>query len=354
LADYGRKNCAQKNDRTAKFAFVDIQNTSSAIQILNTSVIKTFRQRFRNWAFRRTYETGTVTLNQRRIYILPTSQGIGFGCVLVLMLLGDINYGLSLGYVLTFLLATASGMSMLFAFRNLAQLEIRAGHIESVFVGEQSFFIFYFNNPSSLTRYQIHLHDDAGHHTVFDLHAQHHTEVQLALPATHRGWLDSERLTIFTDFPFGLFHAWTYIHFDVRCLVYPKPAAPQPLPVSSSQDGSGKLFVAGDEDFSGLRNYVTGDAMPRIAWKALAREQGLQVKQFSSLQGKSLWLDWAQLPNIATERKLEILARWVLDCDAQGLLYGLRLPDVEVMPQNNPTHRAECLRRLALFGFGTA
>lgn len=317
-------------------------------------MIKTFRQRFRNWAFRRTYETGTVTLNQRRIYILPTSQGIGFGCVLVLMLLGDINYGLSLGYVLTFLLATASGMSMLFAFRNLAQLEIRAGHIQPVFAGEQAYFIFFFNNAGALTRYQIHLHDDADHDTVFDLPAQQHTEVQLALPATHRGWMDSERLTIFTDFPFGLFHAWTYIHFDVRCLVYPKPAAHQPLPPSSAQHGSGKLLVTGDEDFSGLRNYVAGDAMPRIAWKALAREQGLQVKQFSSMQGQSLWLDWAQLPNIATERKLELLTRWVLDCDAQGLLYGLRLPDVEVLPQNNSSHRSECLRRLALFGLGAA
>jgi uncharacterized protein (DUF58 family) len=97
--------------------------------------------------------------------------------------------------------------------------------------------------------------------------------------------------------------------------------------------------------------------MPRIAWKALAREQGLQVKQFSSPQGQSLWLDWSQLPDIAQERKLELLTRWVLDADAQGAMYGLRLPDGDVSqlpPQNNPAHRAECLRRLALFGTSKA
>jgi len=108
--------------------------------------------------------------------------------------------------------------------------------------------------------------------------------------------------------------------------------------------------VKGDEDFSGLRSYVAGDAMPRIAWKALAREQGLQVKQFSALQGQELWLDWSLLPNIATERKLELLTRWVLDADAHGLMYGLRLPDGELVPQHHAAHRAECLRRLALFG----
>ena len=313
-------------------------------------MINSFRQRFRNWAFRRTVETGTVLLNQRRIYILPTRQGLGFGLVLVLMLLGDINYNLSLGYVLTFLLATASGMSMLHAFRNMAKLEIRAGHVEPVFAGEQAYFVFYFNNPGTLTRHQLHLHDDDGHHTIFDLPAQQHTGIQLALPAARRGWLDSERLTLYTDFPFGLFHAWTYIHFDVRCMVYPKPAAAQPLPLTSAQNGSGNLPAAGDEDFSGLRNYVEGDALPRIAWKALAREQGLQVKQFSAQQGRALWLDWAQLSDIALERKLEVLTRWVLDSDEQGLLYGLRLPDGEVAPQNNSAHRTECLQRLALFG----
>ncbi len=317
-------------------------------------MLKSFKQKFRNWAFRRTVETGTVVLNQRRIYIIPSRQGFGFAFVLVLMLLGDINYNLSLGYVLTFLLATTAGLTMLYAFRNMAQLEIHAGYVEPVFAGEQARFVFHFNNPGTLARYQIHLHDDEGHHTVFDLPALRSTPVELAIPAVQRGWLDSGRLSLYTRFPLGLFHAWTYIHFDVCCLVYPKPAAAQPLPATSAQSGIGKLMAAGDEDFFGLRNYVPGDALPRIAWKALAREQGLQVKQFSAPQGHSLWLDWSQLPNIAQERKLELLTRWVLDADAQGLLYGLRLPDAEISPQHNPTHRAECLRRLALFGSGEA
>jgi uncharacterized protein (DUF58 family) len=78
----------------------------------------------------------------------------------------------------------------------------------------------------------------------------------------------------------------------------------------------------------------------------------LQVKQFNAPQGRELWLDWALLPAIADEQKLSLLARWVLDAEAQGLLYGLRLPDGELAPQHNPAHRAECLRRLALFGIG--
>jgi uncharacterized protein (DUF58 family) len=123
-----------------------------------------------------------------------------------------------------------------------------------------------------------------------------------------------------------------------------------PLPAASAEDGAGKSTAAGDEDFAGLRTYVTGDAMPRIAWKAFAREQGLQVKQFSAFQGHSLWLDWSQLSNFALERKLELLTRWVLDAEAQGLRYGLRLPGRELQPAQGQLHRADCLRALALYG----
>lgn len=315
-------------------------------------MLTALRQRFRIWLFRPQISSGTLTLNQRRIFILPTRQGLGFALVLILMLLGDINYNLSLGYILTFLLATMAAMTMLHAFRNMAQLEVRAGRTAAVFAGDNALFVFHMHNNSGLPRYQLTLHDNAGHSTTFDLPAQQSTEVHLAIPATHRGWLSSGRLTLYTEYPLGLFHAWSYLQFDTRCLVYPRPAAPLPLPSSSAQDGAGKLASHGDEDFAGLRAYVAGDALPRIAWKTLAREQGLQVKKFSATQGRELWLDWSLLPNIDAERKLEMLTRWVLDADAGRLRYGLRLPDIELPPGNHASQKEECLRALALYGAG--
>jgi len=313
-------------------------------------VLATLRQQFRTWLFRQKIESGTVTLNQRRIFIIPTRQGIGFVIVLLVMLLGDINYNLSLGYVMTFLLGSTALMTMLHTFRNMAQLEIRAGRADAVFAGDMAQFVFHFHNHGRLPRYNLKLHDGNGHSVSFDIPAQQNVEVKLSIPAAQRGWMSSGSLTLFTEFPLGLYHAWSYLQFDTRCLVYPKSAAPQPLPDSPEQNGMGKFNVAGDEDFSGLRNYVAGDALPRIAWKALAREQGLQVKQFSAQQGQELWLDWALLPALAAERRLEILTRWLLDADALGLHYGLRLPDIELPPEHSATHRIECLRALALTG----
>ena len=307
------------------------------------------KQRFRTWLFRQKTESGTITLTQRRIFILPTKQGLALAFMLVLMLLGDINYNLSLGYVLTFLLAMMAVISMLHAFRNLAHLEIRAGRTQAVFSGETAQFTLHFYNQGKLPRHQLELRNSHGSTVSFDAPAQQDSVVVFPVPATQRGWLLLGELTLYTEFPLGLFHAWSYLHFDTRCLVYPKPLPDAVLPPGDAPDGAGKRSIAGDDDFAGLRNYVAGDALPRIAWKAFAREQGLQVKQFSALVGEELWLDFAATPEPDTEGKLAHMARWVLDAEAQGLRYGLHLPDGELPPNNGSAQRDECLRRLALF-----
>jgi len=319
-------------------------------------VLTALRQKFRTWLFRPRIEHGTITLTQRRIFIIPTRQGFTLVFVLVLMLLGDINYNLSLGYVLTFLLTMMAVMSMLHAFRNLAHLDIRAGRAEAVFCGETARFMLHFDNRSKLARYQLSLvqtGDSFWKNTntplQFDAPALRDTEVAFPLPATRRGWLQPGRLTLYTEFPLGLFYCWSYLHFDTRCLVYPKPLNDAPLPSGSSPDGTGKRNVAGDEDFSGLRKYIAGDALPRIDWKAYARERGLQVKQFSTPLGEELWLDHADTPDRNGEEKLARMTRWVLDAETQGLRYGLRMPDGELPSSNGIAHRDECLRRIALF-----
>ena len=75
----------------------------------------------------------------------------------------------------------------------------------------------------------------------------------------------------------------------------------------------------------------------------------MQVKQFSTPAGEELWLDFSAAPDRTEEEKLARMARWVLDAESQGLRYGLRLPDGELLPNNGIAQRDECLRRIALF-----
>ncbi len=98
---------------------------------------------------------GTIVLVQRRVFILPTAQGLLFAGVIVLMLVGAVNYDLSLGFILAFLLGATGIQSMLHTFRNLANLRIAPGRVQPVFAGEQAQFRIRIANQARVHRHSI-------------------------------------------------------------------------------------------------------------------------------------------------------------------------------------------------------
>ena len=296
-------------------------------------------------------EPGTIFLRQNRVYILPTRPGLAFGVALGVMLIGSINYNLSLGYILTFLLASMGLVAILHTFRNLVHLRITPGRVEAVFAGEVAWFELFVENRSAYDRSAVVLWQQ-GKATPCDVASARGATVSVPVASRQRGWLAPERITVDTRFPIGLLRAWAYIQPDMRCLVYPKPDEGM-LPLPEPAAGAGEKHVAsgGSDDFAGLRAYQASDSPRHIHWKAAARGQGLQTKIFSGSAAAELWLDWSQLPaNLDPESKLSRLTRWVLAADQDGLRYGLRLPGLQLAPDTGEAHRLACLRELALYG----
>lgn len=295
-------------------------------------------------------ERGPVTLTRRRVYILPSRSGLIFTVLLLAMLIGAINYQNSLSFIFTFLLSGLGVVSMVHTFRNLNGLRFRSGHIQPVFAGEQAAFPLSVENPQGHQRLAIKLmfHDVAPQ--TLDLEVNGGQWLELHHPTTQRGWLHPGRITVYTRFPLGLFHAWAYINIEMRALVYPAPAADRQLPAellipSGSSGDQGR----GDDDFASLRPYHPGDSLRHVHWKVLARGQGLVTKQFGGGVNEELWLKWEMLGHLPLEEKLSRLTRWVLEADARGMAYGLLLPNREIAPQRGDTHRRQCLEALALF-----
>ena len=309
------------------------------------------------WLFQlRAPERGEVVLVQRRIFILPTKAGTVFAFVLVLMLTGAVNYTLSLGFILTFLLASLAITGMLYTFRNLAGLRITAARTLPVFAGEHARFAVSIHNPASTDRYAVALAHGKSDPDIVDVPAEESVIAHAAVPALRRGVLRPGRLTLYTRFPLGLYYAWSYVNLDMQCIVYPKPAAaglPLPPLKPSGQEGAGT--TRGQDDFAGLRQYHSGDSPRHIAWKAAARGQGLLTKQFSGRNTVELWLSLELIPErIDLEEKLSRLARWVLDANAAGLAFGLKLPTRKVAIGSGEGHRDRCLEALAIFDGATA
>jgi len=308
--------------------------------------------RFANWLYGFTPpETGTVVLVHRRVYIVPARLGWIFAGVLVVLLIGSINYSLSLGFALTFLLAGLGLTGMVHTARNLARIAISAGRAEPVFAGESAQFRLYldgrgaFDRPSILTR---HLH--SGSQLVVDIPGNGVAEAVLAAPAAQRGWQPLGRVMLETRFPLGLFRAWSYIEPEARCLVYPRPER-SPLPPFTGEAAAGVIHAQtlGSDDFAGLRGYQSSDSPRHIAWKAVARSDKMLTKQFAGDAAAELWLDMQLLPaGLGLEQRLSRLAGWVLAADRAGAHYGLRLPGVEIAPGRGDAHRSACLQALAL------
>ena len=296
-------------------------------------------------------DSGSVTLTQRRIYILPTRAGMLFGLTVVVMLLGCVNYNLGLGYVLTFLMSGIGIISILHTFRNLVRLQLKAGRPEPVFAGGEALFPVLLANRDALARRSIGIRRASEAPLFVDLAPGQTTTVQISVPAMRRGRLPLERVRVLTTFPIGLFYAWSNLNLDVHCLVYPRPEAGHvPLPAPRAGDSDGVQMDKGENDFAGLRKYQPGDSLRHVAWKALARGQPVMTKQFSGLAAGELWLEWEALPPaLPLEARLSRLTRWVLEAARSGHTYGLRLPSITIPPGAGLAHDHQCLVALALF-----
>ena len=313
-------------------------------------MLANLRQSISDWIFRASFpEAPPVTLVQRRIFILPSGQGYLFAGVLGLLLIGSINYNLSLGYLLTFLLMSMASVAMLHTWRNLAHLRLRPGRCDPVFAGDIAHFGVGVETPSQ-TRFAIAMRRRGEEPVYVDVLPGETTGVLIPVAARRRGILRSGRLEVFTRYPVGLFHAWSYLDFGLTVVVYPKPDPFAGTPPAQSRSHTEEgIPVPGDEEFNMLRTYRAGDAPRQIAWKALAREQGLLTKEFSAMASSELWIDWEEARGADVEARLSVLAHWIIQAADFGQSYGLRIPGRIIPPDRGDLHRARCLEALALF-----
>ena len=311
--------------------------------------------RLRQWLFRFGHdEQLPIVLTQRRIFIVPTRTGLLFCAVLCVMLIGAINYNLSLGHALVFLLASLGLVTMVHTFRNLVSLRLAPGRVEPVFAGDIARFPMLLENTQRQARRSLDLAFGPHENVTIDIAPGEQATIAIPCPAPTRGRLDPGRITLSTRYPLGLFIAWSYPHPRLSCLVYPRPIeTPLPPPAAVAHSGQ-RHGDNGQEDFSGLRLRQPNDSPRHIAWKAVARDidnRPLLIKQFAGGAAEELWLDWTLTPaENGLETRLSLLAGWVITAERRQARYGLRLPERALAPDLGSAHRDACLEALALYG----
>lgn len=300
---------------------------------------------------------------QRRIYIMPTRNGLFFMLMLLAMLLGAVNYNNSMVYILTFLLFSLLLLTMLHTYRNLSGMTMYEGNVTPVFCGNKAQFQLIMDNQNSYQRYAIHVLQTVANKwrlllTTSDspmvschVNPSERSYLKLSLLASQRGLLKVGRVKIYTVFPLGLFKAWAYIDMQQACLVYPQPQGDTVLPLSKLTKGMGlRGNESGTDDFEGFKNYQAGDSIKDIAWKIYAQEKGLVIKKFKGFGADNLKLGWHDVAHIThVEARLSQLCLWIITAESQQLKYSLEIPGAYADSAQGEQHMRHCLSLLAQY-----
>ncbi|WP_116363979.1 DUF58 domain-containing protein [Parahaliea mediterranea] len=309
------------------------------------------RRRFGAWIKRRIPPARSVTLDQRRIFIMPSRVGVFFLLCLAVMLLTAINYENNMSYGLTFLLATLFIVAILHTYANLAGLGVHAVLARAAFAGQQTEFDLRLERGGRRPRFDLRLAWPESNEQRINLIDADSEVLRFYCPVGRRGWYHPGRLLIETTYPLGLLRCWTWVDLDLQAVVYPQPLASAELPGQAAEAGSGgALPVPGAEDFDGFRDYRGGDSLRHVHWKGLARGQGLQSKLYAAHAQSDRWLSWEAFAGLGTEQRLSHLCYWALDFERRREAFGLRLPGVEIAPGSGDGHRDQVLTALALHG----
>jgi uncharacterized protein (DUF58 family) len=328
-----------------------------------------WQRRWDTWWQKRHPASDTTALTQRNLYIVPSRPGAAFVATLGVLLLASINDQLSLGYLLTFLLAGAGLASMHATHGNLRGLKLDLKTPAPTTAGQPLTLDIRLHNPGS-ARFGVGLRPPqakAADTAFADVPAQGHAQLHLQLSFPARGRHALPRLRIESQFPLGLFVTWSYWRPAAQAWVYPAPEVDAPpaaaveegLPQGQGQPGLG--------DDPGLRPYRHGDSPRQILWKksALALAQprppsgsggsggrgggaALLVRERLGSRASEQWLDIAATRGLPFEQRVSRLAAWVLRAEEEGLPYGLRLRGVALAPDLGPEHLRACMEALAL------
>ncbi len=316
------------------------------------AVLSFFRQRMDNWiALRNPATRDQISLHNRRLYILPTRFGYLYAAMQVVLLLAAINYQNSMAYMLTFLLTALGIISLWQTHKNLLGINIQLSQPKPVYQQEELTLEFKVNQANLANRYAIGLQYMDNPPVYFGLKPQQHKTVNLMLAAIKRGLYKPAGIIIFSRYPTGLFHAWSWLKFDIPILIYPKPVFDTKLKQSISNEQHNKTTIntADGDDFAGLREYRLGESLKHISWKAYAQGRGKLTKTFQGYASASLWINWQDMTANSLEGKLSQMTGLIIQMNQEGLNYGVKLPSIEIKQSSGNAHFAHCLQTISTF-----
>jgi len=270
---------------------------------LNEFVQKHFRKRFFRWVDRHIVAKSTHRLSRKNLFIFPSSMGLVFLLVTMIVWLLGTNYQNNLILALAFFMIGLLIVSILHTFQNVSNISLSCVGSSAIFAGELAQVRLHIDATNKRRASEAMLFFWQGYRDIEVEHsfsANSKEDITLPIQTHRRGVLALPRLGLVSTFPLGLIRTWSWLRLDHAVVVYPKPVS-GPLHDGAIEDeeGDANSVVAGGHDFAHLREHEDADGLRNIDWKAYARGQGLLVKTFEQYVSSDNWLDFSLFTALA-------------------------------------------------------
>ncbi len=288
-----------------------------------------------------------IRLHARRIYILPTRFGMVFGIIAIAMLMGALNFNNNPALLLAFLVSGIAIVSFHHTVGQLREISLISLNGARPHAGSRAQVSFSLSEGAGRSRPALML-EQGQQEVAFSLAANETAMVRIEFLPVRRGWQSLGRWRLWSEYPFGIVWAWSYLHPQEPILVYPSPEANPPGLPQDDRDRPGAQQRSPGDDWAGLRDHRAGDPPRHVAWKASARVDRLLVKEFADPITDAMVLDYRQLGALDHEQRISRLTAWILLAERTQASFRLVLPGQELGPAAGGDFVNRCLRALAL------
>ncbi len=307
--------------------------------------------------------TGNPDANAGPGVIKITKAGWLYIAVTLLLGFSAVNTGNNLVYLIVAAFLSFMGISGFFGKRNLSRIDIDLGLPDEIYARTGfPLRVTLINNRGFLPAFLIRARF-SGLDVLFpfvDAKARENKYVSFSLD--ERGLARLGDVRVCSVFPFNFFMRCKKIGKVFETVVFPqmkKCSLPDIVGRNDKSRGEKSTDRVGYEaDIISTRDYITGDPLKYIHWKASARTGRLKTKELSSLSNQPVIIDFDSLLIKNIEERISCVTYIIVRLFRQNVPVGLRIGGAlfthlsRSRNEQGRAGKATMLKMLALYGKG--
>ncbi|MBN2686986.1 MAG: DUF58 domain-containing protein [Deltaproteobacteria bacterium] len=266
-----------------------------------------------------------------------------------------VNTGNNLVYIIEAGFLSFLIISGMLGKRNLDRIDIELKSPDEIYAGiEFPLTVTVVNNrlfmPAFLIRVAV------GGRTVLFPYTEQRGRLSNRITMTFddRGFMGIDDVFISSVFPFNFFTRYRMIEKKHRFLVFARPAKCLEWGSFDREHrfrGEQTVDIRGfDADILSIRDYVEGDPMKYINWKASARSGILKTKELASTAVRPPVIDFDSFAAGHLEFKISCLTYIIMSFIRKNIPVGLKISGSYHQPAVSRGHKLRMLKDLALYG----